>query len=298
MKSYLVVFLIFFSSKGLLGQMSFSDLDQESKALYLEHVYGGQPDDDSVLVRNAYVANYDSELRIPNWCAYHITKDYLNTPTRTNRFKKFREDPDVADPVSDDDYDGLFDSLGYARGHLAPYKILGGDRDDDGRYAALDGDSDVDDDLTVFQGNYMSNIAPQLHNGFNGSGGLWFKTERWVQDKVVSESVDVWEFSGGLVIDDRFIETVGPNNDIAVPDLYYKVVIKEDSNGQPEVLVFLFPHSDNKDDIEERDIFQFLVSVDYLEAISGLDFFNSFSKEEQSKIEANIDLSGWTQYMQ
>ena len=45
------------------------------------------------------------------------------------------------------DYDGLFTSQGYARGHLAPYAMMGGDRDDDGQTAE---DDDAEDNQTIF----------------------------------------------------------------------------------------------------------------------------------------------------
>ena len=151
--------------------------------------------------------------------------------------------------------------------------------------------------MTVFEGNYMSNIAPQLHYGFNGSGGLWFKTERWVQDKVVSDAVEVWEYSGGIIHDDRFMEKVGANNNIAVPDQFYKVVIKKGENEYPDVLVFLFPHNDHKDDVKEKDIFKYLVSVDYLEAVSGLNFFQDYSISVQKQFESRVDMSNWSAFI-
>ena len=279
------------------AQQLLSELNNEQRVIYEEHVFGGQPDNEKILIRNAYVVNYNTEWRIPNWCAYHITSDYLNTPERKSRFKRFRDDPDIEKPVNESEYDGLLSSLGYARGHYAPFKILGGDRDNDGTYAQLQGESDEDDEITVFEGNYMSNIAPQLHYGFNGSGGLWFKTERWVQDKVVSDAVEVWEYSGGIIHDDRHIEKVGINNDIAVPDQFYKVVIKKGENEYPDVLVFLFPHNDHKDDVQEKDIFKYLVSVDYLEAISGLDFFQDYSSSIQKQFESSVDINAWAVFI-
>ncbi len=296
MKRY-ILFTISLTFYVFGNTQTFAERDSTKRALYSEHVFGGQPDGDTILVRNAYVVNYNTELRIPNWCAYHITSDYMNTPERESRFKRFRVDPDVQNPVSEDEYNGLFSSKGYARGHYAPYKILGGDRDNDGIYTSLNGESDEDDEKTIFEGNYMSNIVPQLHSGFNGIGGLWFKTERWVQDDVVSDTLEAWEFSGGLIHDDRNIEMVGENNDIAVPDMFYKVVIKEGGNDYPDVLVFLFPHYDTKEDIEEKNIFQYLVSVDYLEAISGLNFFTDYSKAVQMTFESSVDITPWTIFM-
>ena len=168
--------------------------------LIAEHVYGGLPGSRHILVRTAYVASYNRDRRVPNWVAYHVTTDYIKTPPRKGIFKSFRKDNDVDNPVVTGDYTGLYDDpqKGYARGHLAPYKISGGDRDGDGKYAIKDVNEDgkftdadrndqnkyvYDDDEeveAVKQVNYMTNIAPQHHDGFNGSPGLWYDLERWV----------------------------------------------------------------------------------------------------------------------
>ena len=128
--------VVFFLIPNAFPQDWYNDLSDRDKELYNEHLKFGQPNDEELLIRNAYVLHYNAQYRIPNWVAYHIDPDYLNTPERKGRFASFRKDDDVEDPVEDDEYNGLFSSKGYARGHFAPFKILGGDRDDDGDYAA------------------------------------------------------------------------------------------------------------------------------------------------------------------
>jgi len=156
--------------------------------LFKEHLKFGQPNDGELKIRNGYVLHYNLQYRISNWVAYHIKLDYLKTPDREGKFDKFHSDPSIEeDPVKDEDYDGLYSSKKYDRGHLAPFAIMGGDRDGDGIRAKYGTGvtSDPDDELTVFQGNYMSNIAPQHARTINRSGGLWYKLERWIQAKVV-----------------------------------------------------------------------------------------------------------------
>ncbi|MBA7514987.1 hypothetical protein ES705_07955 [subsurface metagenome] len=113
----LFVFTIALLSTEIYSQKSIDELTSEEKILYDEHMYGGQPDNNKVLVRTAYVNSYNQEYRIPNYCVYHIVPDYLNTPDRESRFKRFRTDPDLTDAVKDGEYDGLYSSLQYARGH-------------------------------------------------------------------------------------------------------------------------------------------------------------------------------------
>jgi endonuclease G len=306
LKRYILRFQIFFLiflivSAVSLPQDWYSNLNETQKELYTEHLKFGQPNNEVLLIRNAYVLYYNSNYRIPNWVAYHIDPDYLNVPERKGKFAKFRTDGDVEDPVKDSEYDGLYSTKGYARGHLAPYKIMGGDRDLDGEYAALGNGvtSDPDDELTIFQGNYLTNIAPQHQNALNGPGGPWYKLERWIQDVVVAENRrEVWVYAGCIIFDTEHIEGVGKNDSIVVPNLFYKIVIMESGNSnQPYVLAFLFPHFKNKNDIKETNIFKYLVAVDYIEALTRLDFFKNIDISDQEVLESQIEMEPWTRYI-
>ncbi|NOU58894.1 DNA/RNA non-specific endonuclease [Marinifilum caeruleilacunae] len=294
----LIVFFTSFYSSTAIAQKYFDELTIREKSLYDEHMKWGQPDNNKILVRTAYVNSFNAECRIPNYTVYHIIPDYLKTPERKSRFKKFREDPDINDAVKDNEYDGLFRAFNYARGHYCPYKVLGGDRDKDGKYANFDKKmSDIDDELTIFEGNYMSNIVPQLHYGLNGSGGVWFKAERWIQDDIVAKGNEVWVYSGGILIDDREAEKVGDNNSIFVPDYFYKVVVMENGADFPHVIVFYFPHHDSKNDYIEKDIFKYTVTIDYLEAITGYDFFDTYPEAIQTEFETKeFDTTFWRQF--
>lgn len=275
-----------------VGHMGAAPLPQDDQALIEEHVFGGLPSQAaSVQVRQGYVTSYDSAKRVPSWVAYHVEPDYLNTPTRQGKFSSFRNDPDVNNPVTDDDYDGLFSGpSNFARGHLAPYAVMGGDRDDDGNYAK----DDDDDALTIFQANYMSNIAPQNHYNFNGSGGLWYKLERWIQDRVVEEhEQEVWVFAG-CIFGPGEHEKVGPDNDILVPAMFYKIVIRQDpADDVPKVLAFLFPHQRSK----HGDIEDFLVSVNTIESLTGLDFLNELDDEIEDSVEAVDTWDFWDDFL-
>jgi len=293
-----LILLLFVSVIFSLDQ--YSALSEKDKKLWDEHLKFGKPNAEDILIRNAYVLHYNAPYRIPNWVAYHIKPDYLKTPRRTSKFASFRKDPDVENPVVTSEYVGLLDSKGYARGHLTPYKALGGDRDNDGKYALYnDPNSDPDDEETIFQGNRMSNIAPQHHHAINGPGGLWYKLERWIQDDLVeANDKEIWTYAGNIIFDTENMEKVGTNDNIVVPNLFYKIVIMESGNNdKPRVLAFLFPHFKNKDDVKEKSIFKYLVTVDYLEAITGLDFFSKSNKASQKEFESKVERESWEQYI-
>ena len=252
-----------------------------------EHVYGGRPGYDNVLERRGYTLSYDSINRVPKWVAYHVIPDYLNTPPREGSFASFRTDPDIPNPVVDGDYDGLYTRRGYDRGHLAPYAVMGGDRDGDGLYA----ESGADDAQTLYECNRMSNIAPQRGLDFNRAGGLWYKLERWEQDILVdSLGKEIWVFAGCIFGKGEY-ERVGPEYDIGVPSMFFKIVIQkpEIPSDMPIVLAFLFPHQRSK----HGEIENFLVTVDVIEALTGLDFFNQFDDTTEALLEDTDTWVNW-----
>lgn len=252
-----------------------------------EHVFGGLPSHQQVHVRRGYVISYMPEARVPRWVAYHVTPEYRQTPAREGRYATFRVDPNISEAPRDADYLGLFGSRGYARGHLAPYAVMGGDRDHDGLLAP----NDADEDSTVFQANFMSNIAPQHQTGFNGPGGLWNALERKLQDEwVVEDDQDLWVLAGSIVGPGQH-ELVGPDSDIFVPPMFWKIVVQAAESGAelPVVLAFLFPHQRNA----HGSIDDFLVSVDIIEALTGLDFFTDFDVSEQHALEDQDTSVNW-----
>lgn len=300
-KILLILLITFPFIQLALSQDWYSELSQKEKDLYNEHLKFGQPNNEELLIRNAYVLHYNTQYRIPNWVAYHIKPDYRKTPTREGKFKTFKTDKDVEDPVKDEEYDGLYSSKKYDRGHLTPFGIMGGDRNGNGVYANYESEanSDKHDEETVFQGSRMSNIAPQHAKTINRSPGLWFQLERWIQDDlVVANNKEVWVYAGCIVFDTRNIEGVGKNDSIVVPNMFYKVVIMESQDqNKPHVLAFLFPHFRNKDDLKENSIHGYLVPIDYIEAITGLDFFSKIDEADQKEFESKVVIDSWEQYI-
>jgi len=269
---------------------------EDQGALLAEHMYGGLPGGSQVLIRQAYVLSYDTERRNPSWAAFHVIPHYLNTPKREGVFDTFRADPDIANEAKDSDYT----NSGYDRGHIAPYNIAGGDRDGDCHFAAEDinGDGkidssdvgpdgkpivdDEDDFKTIKQINYMSNIAPQ-HKNFNRNSGLWFDLERYIQDTLVENNgMEVWVIAGTIFTEKEPVK-IGSGNNIHVPQGFYQIVIaRPNPQENAKVLAFRFGHPTTN----EGDIFDFLVSIDEIEVLAGLDFFSASDDGINDELEA------------
>lgn len=273
---YLAVTGIFFISHTYAQDISVA----EKAKLIQEHTVGGMPgcNINNTYYRTAYVICFNPERKVPNWTAYRVVSDFRNTPERKGRLSRFRNDPDIEGEAKDADYRGFFGSRGYARGHYTPYGVLGGDRDDDGKLANLDTSlSDPEDENTVFEGNYMSNIAPQHHSGFNGSPGIWWKLERWLQDDIITTGGEEAHVIAGAIFGPGEVEKIGPNNDIHVPPMFYKIIVLDEKADKPQrILAFLFPHHRKA----HQGIHNYLTSIDVIEAMTGIDYFKDISVDE------------------
>ncbi len=166
----------------LLATVTIAHADHPEKSSH--HAYGGIPGRGAFLERQAYIIQFDSQRKTPRWVAYHVKPENLATPKREGGWAKYKNDPDVAGESTDDDYKGQFSTWrNYANGHLVPYFVGGGDRDGDG---ALARDGDNEDAQAVFEINFRTNLSPQHHYNFNGSG-LWYKLETYVRETLLRE---------------------------------------------------------------------------------------------------------------
>ena len=297
MTRILVLWLLCLISNIGLPQSFYDDLSLSDQKLYDEHIYKGQPDQAEIFVRQGYVMKYNFTYRIPEWVAYHVVPEYLKTPKREKKYKRFRKDNDIQNAVVNSDYTGS----GYSRGHMAPYFAMGGDRDKNGIRANLFDDSqDPYDDLTVFQANYMSNIAPQDQNALNGPGGPWYALETKIRVKLVPELKELHLVLGGIVSDSHNYPTLTNKKgktDIAIPNQYYQVLIYfDDEKNEHVTAAFLFPHVKEKKDLPYDDLIKYLVPIDSVEMLTGLDFFPKLDDSEEDEIEQNDNKSFWIKW--
>ncbi len=149
---------------------------------------------------------------------------------------------------------------------------------------------DPDDACTVFEVNYMSNVAPQSGSDFNEGKGSWYKLETEVR-KAIKYNSKTFHLIAGPVFRDDPIQRIGPHSDIQVPHSFFKIVVHA---GNP--VGFLFAHDKQvpqfgcslKSEPEEC-----IVSIDKIELATGLDFFNHLSIEEQHRLESKPNKEYW-----
>ncbi|MTI10200.1 DNA/RNA non-specific endonuclease [Curvivirga aplysinae] len=192
---------------------------------------------DEVIVRRGYVTAYDHVNNIPFISFWKGETEYLDTPEREGRWKSFKPDPAL--PEENQVVTSDYTNSGYHRGHLVPYFVSGGDRDNDGMDAELEGQDklpieDIDDACTVFEINYMSNIAPQLPQ-FNSQGGAWYDFETHNR-KRLKDGEELHFSAATIFINNEEKKFIGKKHKIAVPHAFWKAVV--DGSGTNSYYLF------------------------------------------------------------
>ena len=175
------------------------------------------------------------------------------------RSNDFESDPNVrTGSATDRDYKGS----GYDRGHLAP---------------AADMSSSAN---TMQESFYYSNMSPQ-DPSFNR--GIWKKLEELVRDWAVDYK-SVYVVTGPVLSDG--LPTIGPNQ-VSVPKYYYKVIL--DHHEHPKAIAFILPNQGSKESLT-----RYVVSIDELEKITGIDFFPGLVDKEENALEKEVCIACWS----
>lgn len=211
----------------------------------------------AVVQHDHYMFSYSEDHEQAEWVAYLIDRSHLTYDDRKRPY--FIQDPKVKTASADwRNYKGS----GYERGHLCP----AGDR----RFS----------EEAYNETFYTSNISPQIRD-FNG--GIWNRLEQQIRSWAKRDGPLIVVTAGVLSED---LPTIG-KEEVAVPQYFYKIVAKgEEENLQ--VIAFLIPHK--KLDVDIKD---FVVSVDQIEELTGIDFFQGLPNELQDKLESTVSTKGW-----
>ena len=213
---------------------------------------------DTNIDRPGYALGYIEYHEQPAWVVYHFTKEEAVTKA-VKRSDDFREDPEIptgSATLAD------YRRSGYDRGHLAP---------------AADMAFSV---RTMSDSFYMSNMSPQKP-AFNR--GIWKNLEAQVRDFAITEH-DVYIVTGPILPKTKTV-TIGGNK-VTVPTHYYKIVY--DRTPPEKMIAFILPN-----DGSNRPLQDFAVTVDAVEAATGLNFFSIVPQPKQEQLESTISVQDW-----
>ena len=209
-----------------------------------------------VVHREGFSFSYNEAHEQSEWVSYYL--DTADLPDVVRERPYFYADPKV---VTGSAVHSDYTNSGYSRGHLCPAA------DRKGTEALYD------------ETFFMSNISPQLQV-FNA--GVWLRLEYQVRDWAV-EKGGVYIATGGVLKDD--LPTIGNSNTVSVPEYFYKVLLSKD---QTQMIGFLIPHESSDAELET-----FAYSVDYIESVTGIDFFTNLETDTQDTLEQNLSVSEW-----
>ena len=209
-----------------------------------------------VLKRTGYTVSYNSDRRVPNWVAWHLTEAHLTGNTKRAE-SKFHEDLDVPEPRAVD-----FDYVrsGYDRGHMCPAG------DNKWSQQAMD------------ECFLMTNMCPQNHSL---NAGVWNTIEQQCRNWA-KQYGKVYIVCGPIFLNKEH-RKLGKNK-VVVPDAFFKVVLHTGKN--PQAIGFICRNQSQKG----RKKTEFVNSVDEVERITGYDFFPQLPDDVEKRVEAKAEM--------
>ena len=203
-----------------------------------------------VVEHTYYSLSYLEEHEQAEWVHYKLNSTILKG--EIPRKKNYTIDRKVS-TGSAHKSDIKFKADGYHKGHLVPAADM------------------KMDSISVREAAYMSNISPQKPK-FNN--GVWSRLEKRI--RLRAKKSELYITTGG-VLSPADLKKIGKNN-VSVPDQFYKIIY--DAKNQ-KMFAYLMPNKK----IESRE--KYVVTVDAIEALTGIDFYADLSDDLEDKLEAS-----------
>lgn len=215
-----------------------------------------------ILSYKGFTVSYNNNTRLPNWVAYELTA--TEVAGDLPRKDKFRPDPAANGPQANkEDYR----NSGWDRGHMAPAADMKWDAE------------------AMGESCYFTNICPQNPQL---NGGDWKELEEKCR-KWAEKHGRIYIACGPIILGNEH-GTIGAN-EVIIPDKFYKVVLAR-INGEYRGAGFIFHNSPlRKSKIStkppvNRPLESYLVPIDEVEAITGIDFFPALPADTQNRVES------------
>lgn len=208
-----------------------------------------------IIKHTYYSLSYSESHEQAEWVYYMLTKEMVQGVQK--RKDQFRSDPSVTTGSATLlDYKGS----GYDRGHLAPAADMKLNQ------------------ISMSESFYMSNMSPQ-EPSFNR--GIWKKLEGKVRDWALEEDTNV--VTGGVLTSSK--GAIGAN-EVTIPKYYYKVIY--DPTDEQKMIALILPNEKSNE-----QLINYVVSVDSVETLTGIDFFPDLDDEVENRLESELQGEMW-----
>lgn len=208
--------------------------------------------DDEIIRHEGYTLRFRDQYKEADWVAYPLLA-YEITGDANRKNEPFKPDPEVSTGSA---VPADYSRSGYDRGHLAPA-----------------GDFKFSQRM-MGESFYMSNMTPQAPQ-FNR--GIWKELEEQVRAWAVRDK-GLYVVTGPIL--KPGLPTIGRQNEVAVPEQFYKVILYCNS---PDVRMIGFLLNNEG---SNRPLTDFVVPVDQIERLSGIDFFPKIPDNMERKLES------------
>ncbi len=238
-----------------------------------------------------YSCLYDPEMYASYWVAYPLCTDHMGS----GRTESWGYDPEVPESKQTEVFPSSygyganhptenFPDNFYARGHQIPNADRNG----------------VDEMMA--QTYYMTNITPQIQDGFNAN--IWLDLEIAVRD--VARACDTvyvvtgaaFRKKGGSETINYMTNTRYDQKELPVPNYYWKALLKVTWSGNEVTAAssigFWLPHDDLYGDSYDDD--KYVVSVSQIEQWTGVNLFANLPASLQSAAEGNTNWNSFRSF--
>lgn len=221
----------------------------------------------------AMIIGFNCEYKLAAWAFHLLLPDVLvGGVSRTNDFRKDSL-IECGDGIEQDYFtkaqqsDGTFkfENFGFDRGHLAPSA--------DFRWSQK----------ALSESYFYSNMTPQ-RPGFNRES--WAELEDLMR-RIMANTPKPYYIVTGPVLEKSLPKVEKGTNHLPIPELHYKIIV--DLSGEnPKGMAFLMPNK--KCDLPPS---AYVVSIDSVEKLTGLNFFSKLDVQTADKIESTSNFSLW-----
>ncbi len=204
-----------------------------------------------------FTLSFNRTNHTPNYVAWELLPD--ETDGVHSRYNKFWQDPEIKGCPTTSDYT----RSGFDRGHLCPA-------------------ADQKWSNTAMEHCFvMANICPQDHSLNSGAWATLEKRERnWAN-----------QFQGLIIIagpiyQSSDTQTIGSTR-VRVPSAFFKVMLAH-NEANPKAIAAVYPNM-----AARGNIYNYFMSVDDLEKLTGFNFFSSLPDNVENQIEATFNPKEW-----
>ena len=289
-----IYFVITAFCAGLLFAAPVPEFDEghaENTPLYFgnpsDAVHEVASETNYLMEKPQFTLSYNNFTLNPNWVGWHLCKEDLGEADRSNNFRPDTELPEGWYAVRKNDY--KFSAYGFDRGHICP---------------SADRTATTEDNSMTF---LMTNMVPQAPDN---NRIVWVALEKYERELVL-EGKETYIFAGpcgrGGTGDKGYFEGIpvaggtgsaggagGAGREIEVPAYTWKILLilpkgendLERVSDSCEVIAVCVPNE--KGCGKNGSWQQYICSIDYIEEITGYDFFELLPDEIEEEIESRV----------